>query len=85
MHNKNEPVVLVFSYVGFSQSEIVISNFEEPQNIKLLQIEMAEEVATMGIVVVHKRNFFQRIGDWFKRTFTRKKKKEEKRSCEVRY
>jgi len=23
MHNKNEPIVLVFSYVGFSQTEIV--------------------------------------------------------------
>jgi len=85
MHKNNEPIVLVFSYVGFSQTEIVISDFEKPQDIKLVQIEMKEEVVTMGVVVVQKRNIFQRIGDWFKRTFSRKKKKEAKRSCEVKY
>jgi len=47
-------------------------------------MEMKEEI--MGdIVIIKKRNIFQRIGDWVKRTFSRKKKKDAKRSCEVKY
>jgi hypothetical protein len=81
-HKDKAPITLVFSYVGYSDKEFVITDFTKSQEVLLVELEMSE--AIMGIVVVHKRSFFQRIGDWFKRTFSRKKK-EPKRSCEVKY
>jgi len=81
-HKYKAPVTLVLTYVGYSDKEFVITDFAKSQEVFLVELEMTQEI--LGIVVVQKRSFFQRIGDWFKRIFSRKKK-ETKRSCELRY
>lgn len=62
---KNERIVLQISYIGYQDTEIEINDSNKVVDVKI--IELKEEKILMGIVVVKKRNIFQRIGDLFRR------------------
>ncbi len=62
---KNERIVLQISYIGYQDTEIEINDSNKVVDVKI--IELKEEIILMGIVVVKKRNIFQRIGDLFRR------------------
>ena len=61
---ENEKITLQFSFVGMKTKEIEIN-----KDTKNLDIEMETENVLMGEVVVieSRRNFFQRIGDLFRK------------------
>ncbi len=78
----SKPVVLEVSMIGFQTQEIKIDDPNQNINISIeMNIQLITTTLT-GVVVVHKRNIFQRTGDFFRRLFRKKAKKPD--SCQVK-